>query len=95
MSERFLPVNGNILTRSSVCACAARIDEHYFKIYPALVEVARTCAGNALVQGKKTVADCQAFLLCAVYQTPKKKWEDQRGWLYMGIAFTYVYVWGR
>ncbi|KLO17186.1 hypothetical protein SCHPADRAFT_175850 [Schizopora paradoxa] len=71
-----------------VCTCAARIDEHYFKIYPAFVEVARTCAGNALVQANKDVADCQAFLLCAVYQTPKKKWEDQRGWLYMGIAFT-------
>jgi len=71
-----------------VCTAAARIDGHYYDIYPALLEVGRTTAGNALVQGKKSVADCQAFLLCGVYQATKKKWEDQRGWLYMGIAFT-------
>lgn len=40
------------------------------------------------MQGNKTVDECQAFMLIAVYQAPQKKWEDQRGWLHMGIAFS-------
>ena len=48
----------------------------------------RDASGKALVQGKKTIDECQAFLLVAVYQPPKKQWEEQRGWLHMGIAFS-------
>lgn len=63
---------------------------HLASINASLQGFALDAAGKALVQGRKTVDECQAFLLVSVYPSPKRKWEDQRGWLYMGIALRFV-----
>ena len=55
------------------------------------MEISRDAAGEALVSGSKTVETVQAFLLLAVYPVPKKKWLDDRSWLYMGTAIRYIY----
>ena len=47
-------------------------------------------AGEALVMGSKSVETVQAFLLLAVYPVPKKKWTDDRSWLFMGTAIRCV-----
>ena len=54
------------------------------------MEFANDAAGKALVQGAKSVGACQAYLLMAVYPKPKKKWVDDRSWLFMGVAFRWV-----
>lgn len=73
---------------SLVCTLGVKYSSQHAGLYTSLLEFARDAAGKALVQGNKTVDECQAFLLIAVYQAPKKRWEDQRGWLHMGIAFS-------
>lgn len=55
---------------------------------PVFVEFARDMAGKALVEGRKTIDECQAFLIQSVYQLPRKHFEEQRGWLFMGLAFS-------
>ena len=50
------------------------------------MEIAHDAAGETLVSGPKIVETVQAFLLLAVYPMPRKKWSDDRSWLYMGAA---------
>lgn len=75
-----------------VCAIACR---HYVQrpgLYDLLSDIAVDAAGEALVSGAKTVETVQAFLLLAVYPVPKKKWVDDRSWLYMGTAIRSAYL---
>ena len=55
---------------------------------PVFVEFARDLAGKTLVGGRKTIDECQAFLIQSAYQLPRKHFEDQRTWLTMGLAFS-------
>ena len=55
---------------------------------PLFVEFARDMAGKTLVEGRKTIDECQAFLIQSAYQLPRKHFEDQRTWLTMGLEFT-------
>lgn len=32
----------------------------------------------------------QAYILLSVFTVPEKRWEDNRGWLYIGLASRYV-----
>ena len=68
-----------------VCAIASR----YFTerpIYATMMQYAQLAAGTALISGNKNVEMCQAYLLLSVYPLPARKWEDQRTWLYLGLA---------
>jgi hypothetical protein len=47
---------------------------------------ARSEASNALIHGWKTVELCQAYLLLSMYGVPAKRWEEDRSWLYTGLA---------
>ncbi|KAJ3545622.1 hypothetical protein NM688_g5606 [Phlebia brevispora] len=69
-----------------ICALASR---HYIQrpgLYDVLMDIATDLAGDALIRGFKSVETVQAFLLLGVYPVPKKKWVDDRSWLYMGAA---------
>lgn len=50
---------------------------------------AQWAAGTALIGGNKNVEMCSAYILLSLYPVPSKKWEDQRNWLYLGLAIRY------
>jgi hypothetical protein len=71
-----------------VCAIASK----YFTerpVYATLMQYAQLAAGKALISGNKNVEMCQAYLLLSVYPLTARKWEDQRTWLYLGLAIGY------
>lgn len=50
----------------------------------------RLSAGTALITGRKSVELVYAYLLLALYPVPCKRWQDDRSWLYLGLAIRYV-----
>ena len=47
---------------------------------------AKHAAATALIDGWKSVELCQAYILMAVYAVPARRWEEDRSWLYIGLA---------
>ena len=47
---------------------------------------AKHAASTALIDGWKSVELCQAYILMAVYAVPARRWEEDRSWLYTGLA---------
>ena len=47
---------------------------------------AQLAAGTTLISGPKTVDSVAAYILLSLYPVPMKKWEDDRTWLYLGMA---------
>lgn len=47
---------------------------------------AQLAAGTALISGPKTVEVVSAYILLSLYPTPMHKWEEDRTWLYLGLA---------
>ena len=52
---------------------------------------ARLAAGTALIGGHKSVDVVHAYILLALYPVPSRKWEDDRSWIYLGVAIRYAY----
>ncbi|KAG6831799.1 hypothetical protein H0H92_007476 [Tricholoma furcatifolium] len=69
-----------------VCAIASRFYTQRPSLYPRAMDCAQRAAGEALISGHKNVEMCSAFILLSLYPVPAKRWEDQRGWLYLGLA---------
>ncbi|KAG7452580.1 uncharacterized protein BT62DRAFT_977217 [Guyanagaster necrorhizus] len=69
-----------------ICATASRYYHLQPELYYLAQDFARDVAGKSLVDGTKSVDICQAYLLMAVYAAPRKKWEEDRRWLLMGVA---------
>lgn len=53
---------------------------------------AKSEAGSALIHGWKSVELVQAYILMAIYGTPAKRWEEDRGWIFTGLAIRCVGV---
>lgn len=51
---------------------------------------AQLAAGTALISGQKSVEVCQAYILLSLYPVPARRWEDDRSWLYLGMAIRRV-----
>lgn len=51
---------------------------------------ARLAAGTALIGGPKTVELVYAYILLSLYPVPARRWEDDRGWIYLGMAIRSV-----
>jgi hypothetical protein len=47
---------------------------------------AKSEASAALIKGWKSVELCQAYILMAVYCPPARRWEEDRGWIFTGLA---------
>lgn len=47
---------------------------------------AKHSAANALIDGWKSVELCQAYILMSIYAVPARRWEEDRSWLYTGLA---------
>ena len=52
---------------------------------------AKHAAANALIDGWKSVELCQAYILMSIYAVPARRWEEDRSWLYTGLAIRYVF----
>jgi hypothetical protein len=80
------------LPASSVCAISARYYPERAEIHSIAMHFARSEAASALVHGWKSVELCQAYILMAIYGTPAKRWEEDRGWLFTGLAIRSVFA---
>jgi hypothetical protein len=47
---------------------------------------AMTSAASSLMESKKSVELCQAYLLLSVWPLPSRKYDEDRAWLYLGLA---------
>ncbi|KZV87936.1 hypothetical protein EXIGLDRAFT_192161 [Exidia glandulosa HHB12029] len=56
------------------------------QLYLPAMERARRAAALSLVSAGKSVEACQAYILLALYGKPVRKWEEDRCWLYSGLA---------
>ncbi|KAJ3509576.1 hypothetical protein NLJ89_g5151 [Agrocybe chaxingu] len=69
-----------------VCAIASRYYAEKSEIYPIAMHFAKHSAANALIDGWKSVELCQAYILMSIYAVPARRWEEDRSWLYTGLA---------
>lgn len=69
-----------------ICAVASRFYPERSGLYPHLMHYAQLAAGTALITGTKNVEMCSGYILLSLYPVPAKRWEDQRSWLYLGVA---------
>ncbi|KAF9453200.1 hypothetical protein P691DRAFT_801540 [Macrolepiota fuliginosa MF-IS2] len=69
-----------------MCAVASRYYVSRPDVYPLAMDFARDIAGQMLVEGNQSIDVCQAYLIMAVYPTPRKRWTEDRSWLLMGVA---------
>jgi len=68
-----------------VCAISLRYSEKR-DVYPIAMHFAKSAAANALIDGYKSVELCQAYILLSIYSVPARRWEEDRSWLYTGLA---------
>ncbi|PPQ69168.1 hypothetical protein CVT26_003542 [Gymnopilus dilepis] len=69
-----------------ICAIASRFYAERPDLYAKCMHYAQLAAGTALISGNKNVEMCSAYILLSLYPVPARKWEDQRSWLYLGLA---------
>ncbi|KAG6918634.1 hypothetical protein DXG01_012753 [Tephrocybe rancida] len=69
-----------------ICAIASRFYAQRPSLYAQAMQYAQQAAGMALISGHKNVEMCSAYILLSLYPVPAKRWEDQRSWLYLGLA---------
>ena len=51
---------------------------------------AKSAVANALVDGRKSVELCQAYILMSIYAIPTHRWVEDRSWLYTGLAIRWA-----
>ncbi|KAH9850967.1 fungal-specific transcription factor domain-containing protein [Lenzites betulinus] len=69
-----------------ICAISSRYDQEKSDIYPIAMHFAKHAAASALLNGWKSVELAQAYLLMSLYGVPARRWEEDRNWLYTGLA---------
>ncbi|KAJ7707789.1 hypothetical protein B0H17DRAFT_1034038 [Mycena rosella] len=69
-----------------VCAIASRFYTERPELYAQAMHFAQLAAGTALISGHKCVELCQGYILMSLYPVPARRWEEERGWLYLGLA---------
>ncbi|KAF8836497.1 hypothetical protein BDN67DRAFT_1014656 [Paxillus ammoniavirescens] len=69
-----------------ICAISSRYYAEKSQIYPVAMHFAKHSAANALIDGWKSVELCQAYILMSIYAVPARRWEEDRSWLYTGLA---------
>jgi hypothetical protein len=69
-----------------ICAIASRYYTKRPELYSQAMHYAQLAAGTALISGQKSVEVVHAYLLLSLYPVPVKRWEEDRSWLYLGLA---------
>lgn len=75
-----------------VCAISSRYYKEKSQIYPLAMHFAKHSAANALIDGWKSVELCQAYILMSIYAVPARRWEEDKSWLYTGLAARYAKI---
>ncbi len=82
-------IGGITLLNSLVCAIASRFYLERPQLSRQLRSSAEQAAATALISGK-SVDDVYAFMLLSMYPVPVRKWEDDKSWIYLGVAIQCV-----
>ncbi|KAI0635754.1 hypothetical protein C8Q77DRAFT_1155518 [Trametes polyzona] len=69
-----------------VCGIASRFYHERPELYQQAMNCARLAAGSTLIGGQKSVETVQAYILLSLYPVPARKWEEDRCWVYLGLA---------
>ncbi|KAH9856553.1 hypothetical protein C2E23DRAFT_865967 [Lenzites betulinus] len=69
-----------------VCGIASRFFAERPELYQRSMDCARLAAGSTLIGGQKSVETVQGYLLLSLYPVPARKWEEDRCWVYLGVA---------
>ncbi|EIW52694.1 uncharacterized protein TRAVEDRAFT_53136 [Trametes versicolor FP-101664 SS1] len=69
-----------------ICAISSRYYQEKSDIYPIAMHFAKHAAASGLLNGWKSVELAQAYLLMSLYGVPARRWEEDRNWLYTGLA---------
>ncbi|KAJ7860084.1 hypothetical protein B0H14DRAFT_3624646 [Mycena olivaceomarginata] len=69
-----------------ICDVSSRYYPEKSEIYPIAMHFAKHSAANALIDRWKSVELCQAYILMSTYAVPARKGEEDRSWLYTGLA---------
>ncbi|KAL7279089.1 hypothetical protein ACG7TL_006927 [Trametes sanguinea] len=69
-----------------VCGIASRFYSERPALYHQAMNCARLAAGSTLIGGQKSVETVQAYILLSLYPVPARKWEEDRCWVYLGLA---------
>ncbi|PCH42434.1 hypothetical protein WOLCODRAFT_120564 [Wolfiporia cocos MD-104 SS10] len=69
-----------------ICAIASRHYPERPELYPEAMKYARLAAGTALIGGQKNIEVVQAYILLSLYPVPAQRWEDDRSFIYLGLA---------
>lgn len=72
-----------------VCAVALRYSDKP-EVYRSAMHLAQNASANALISEYKHVEMCQAYILMGNYPLPTRFLEEDRSWLYTGIAIRYA-----
>ena len=91
VSEHFSSLEEDILKAQAVCAIASRFYRERPELYSIAMHFAKTSAASTLVEGRKSIELCQAYLLLAVWSSGSTKtFDEDRGWLWLGYAIRYA-----
>ncbi|KAF8589368.1 hypothetical protein K439DRAFT_1628805 [Ramaria rubella] len=69
-----------------ICAIASRYMLERPDLYAVLMNYAKMEAGQALVSGLKSPELVVGYILLSLYPVPSARWEEDRGWLMLGVA---------
>jgi hypothetical protein len=70
---------------------ASRFYRERPELHSIAVHFAKTSAASTLVEGRKSIELCQAYLLLAIWSSGSTKtFEEDRGWLWLGYAIRYA-----
>lgn len=50
------------------------------------MQYGQLAAGTALISGTKNEEMSAAYLLMQLYPVPAKRWDEERSWVYLGVA---------
>ena len=73
-----------------VCGVASRFYEPRPHLYQQLLQYSQLAAGTALISGTKNEEMSAAYLLMQLYPVPAKRWDEERSWIYLGVAIRYL-----
>ncbi|KAG8736497.1 hypothetical protein FRC11_002610, partial [Ceratobasidium sp. 423] len=71
---------------TAICAISSRYYTKRPELYTIAMHFAKQSAATALIDGWKSVELVQAYILMSVYPVPARRWEEDRTWLYLGLA---------
>ncbi|KAA1466714.1 hypothetical protein DENSPDRAFT_926080 [Dentipellis sp. KUC8613] len=71
---------------TAICALASRFSPIHPHLYPLAMKFANDAAGKALVDGKKSLFTCQAYIVYSVFPIPGSNWHKVRSWMMTGVG---------